>query len=292
MYLRKHLGNAFLRSVEQVGSERMLKMGFSTKDSSYFLFIELFGKGNLVVTDPSLKILNAAHQQKWADREIKKGLVYSFPKRSHDFSLSFEEFSSVLSDKEIVLSLAKDLGLGGVYAEEICLLSGADKKSTKVSDAQKKKLYSAFQKLLDKKIDARVVYDKEKIKDIQPFALETFAEYEQKKVKSFSAGFDVFFQEEYAEPEEFVSKHQQQIDKTQGIISQQEKQIASLEKKAVEMNKKGELLYEHYQEVDEILKEIKKARATLSFDEISLRVKGHKIIKRVDGKNKKVIIDL
>ena len=60
--LRKHLRSLFIKSIEQVGVERVLKIAFSgvdetNKDFSYNLFIELYAKGNLILTDDNLKIL-------------------------------------------------------------------------------------------------------------------------------------------------------------------------------------------------------------------------------------------
>ena len=82
------------------------------------------------------------------------------------------------------------------------------------------------------------------------------------------------------------------IDKTKNVIDQQQKQIDDLEKKAAENNKKGELIYENYQMIESILKEINKAREKYSFDEIKEKLKGHKVVKDVDGKNKRIVIEL
>ena len=82
------------------------------------------------------------------------------------------------------------------------------------------------------------------------------------------------------------------IDKTEKIVRQQRKQVEELERKAEENNKKGELIYENYKLVEEVLKEINNAREKYSFDEINKKLKGHKIVKSVDGKDKKIIIEL
>ena len=109
-------------------------------------------------------------------------------------------------------------------------------------------------------------------------------------ISFFNNAFDYFFKEEFGE--EFVSRHQANIDKALKIIKQQEKQTNELEKKAGENNRKGELIYEKYQEVDGILKEINKAREKYSFKEIKEKLKGHKIVKEVDEKNKKIAVEL
>ncbi len=292
MFMRKHLDGARVREITQIGSERITKLVFERKETKLNLYIELFGKGNIIATDEKNIIINALQQQKWADREIKKGNEYLYPRKDYDFfKITEKEFKQLLkSDKELVYKLAKDIGLGGVYAEEICSLSGVDKNKKKVSDGEVSKVFKTFKKMIKEKINARVVYKNEKIKDILPFGIS--GNLEEKAFDSFNAAFDYFFTEEYSDKEEFKSKHQSMIDKTEKIVKQQRKQVEGLEKKAEENNKKGELIYENYKLVEEVLKEINNAREKYSFDEIKKKLKGHKIVKSVDGKDKKIVIEI
>lgn len=294
MFLRKKLNNARLREIIQEGSERMTRLVFETKEGTFNLYVELFGKGNIILTDKENKIINALQQQKWTDRTIMKDEIYKFPKKDFNlFNIKEKDFNKILEpDKEVVLKLAKDIGLGGIYAEEICIRAGIDKKNKKLNDKEKESILKEFKKIINSKIGAVIYYKKDNIKDIVPFEISTYKELEKKEFDSFNAAFDEFFVKELATKTEFQSKHQSEINKTAKIVEQQKAQIKSLEKKAEDNNKKGEIIYEKYQLVDEILKEINKARKTLSFDEIKKKLKDHKIIKDVDGKNKKVSVEL
>ena len=129
MFLRKHLDNARLREISQISSERIAKLIFEKKETKLNIYIELFGKGNIIVTDKNNIIINALQQQKWADREIKKGVEYKYPKKDYNFfEITEKEFKSLLnSEKELVYKLAKGIGLGGTYAEAVCKLSDIDK---------------------------------------------------------------------------------------------------------------------------------------------------------------------
>ena len=69
-------------------------------------------------------------------------------------------------------------------------------------------------------------------------------------------------------------------------------QIKETEISAEEESKKAELIYNNYQLVNEILSEIKKARDKYSWSEIKEKLKGHKIIKEVDAKEKKIVVEL
>ena len=288
MFLRKNLENRRLRGIRQEGSERILVLEF---DDNY-LYVELFGKGNVVITDKSNKILNALFQQKWKDRIIKKDEEYRFPKKGFDlFKIGKEEFISLLkSDNELVMKLAKDIGLGGVYSEEICLISKVDKKKKRLEDNEIMEIWKAFKSIREGKIEAYAVYKDEIIKQVIPRDLKVYEGMRKEKIKSISSGYDIFFKEEFKE--EFVSKHQSNIDKALKIIKQQEKGIKEMEDKAEEDNRKGEIIYEKYQLIDEILKEVNKAREKYSFKEIKEKLKGHKVVKDVDEKDKKIVVEI
>lgn len=113
-YLRKFLINSRIKSIEQVDYERIIKLVLETKDSNYELFAELFGKGNIILTKDN-KIITVAEEQIWADRALKSGEVYTYPKKTDTktifekqkekgFSVSMEdldeEFSKLIKTKK------------------------------------------------------------------------------------------------------------------------------------------------------------------------------------------------
>ena len=76
------------------------------------------------------------------------------------------------------------------------------------------------------------------------------------------------------------------------IIRQQEAMIKGMEKAIDENQKKGELIYEHYTELESILKELNKAKEKYSWKEIKEKLKVHDVIKDLDEKDKKIVVDL
>ncbi|MBS3106878.1 NFACT family protein [Candidatus Woesearchaeota archaeon] len=292
MFLRRHFENARLLELQQVNSERIVKLTFDTKEGELHLYTELFGQGNLVISKDGM-IINALQQKTWADREIKKGKEYVFPKKGFNaFTLDEKAFTKALdSDKDLVLRLAKEIGLGGTYAEEICLLADVDKKSKNLSSLELKKLFAAYEKILGRKLEPQVVETAGKVVDAIPFPLLSFKDKDLRPCQSFNEAMDILYQEGVG-AEAFVSKHQAEIERIQSIISGQEKNVESLLAEAEQEHKKGGLIYEQYALISDILKQVNAARKTLSFDEMKKKLKGHKIVKEIDGKEKKVTIDL
>ena len=60
--LRKHLKNLLIKNIEQIGAERVCKITIAgvdieNKKFTFYLFVELYAKGNIVFTDSDLRIL-------------------------------------------------------------------------------------------------------------------------------------------------------------------------------------------------------------------------------------------
>ena len=57
MKLRKHINNKRLESVAQLGVDRVVDLTFGAGDAAYHLILELYDRGNMVLTDHEYKIL-------------------------------------------------------------------------------------------------------------------------------------------------------------------------------------------------------------------------------------------
>lgn len=58
MKLRKHLKNKRLESMKQLGVDRIVDFQFGTGEAAYHVILELYDRGNILLTDCDLKILN------------------------------------------------------------------------------------------------------------------------------------------------------------------------------------------------------------------------------------------
>src|SRR3989338_7580165 len=90
LYLRKKLLGARIRKLEQKGFERIVEIEIEKQEGKLSLFIELFGKGNIILVKDN-KILSAVEQQKWADRSVMPGNDYIFPNKPINFLKMDEE---------------------------------------------------------------------------------------------------------------------------------------------------------------------------------------------------------
>jgi len=292
MYLRKKLTNSRLRKISQIGFERIIELQFETKEETLSLICELFSKGNIILAKDNI-ILSAAENQEWSDRIIAPKKEYSHPKKEYNLlTLTEQDLINLLkkTDKEsIIKTIAIDLGLGGSYSEEVCLIANID-KNQKPSLSDPKKIFSSLNKLLSKEISPRNIYEKNILKDIVPFEMKLYQNLKQEQAPSFNKAIESYFSNEIIIKEE--SKHEKQFEKIENIISQQNKHIQELVILEQENKLKAEALYHHYQLVSKILAELKEISRKHNWKEIQDKLKNHKLIKQVNPKDKTIVLRL
>lgn len=301
LYLRRKLKNARLRELNQLGFERIVEFIFETKEAKFRLVIELFSKGNIILCDENNTILSVMQQQEWKDRSLKPKQLYIYPEKEFNFlTISEDDIKGLLhsSDKEsVVKSLAIQLGLGGTYAEELCILAKIDKnlKPAQLSDKEISSLHSAIAALRDKEISPAIYSSVEgQLKDIVPFELNFYKNLKSTKAESFNAALDTILTTKIEKKDlDSAEKHaKSKLDKIDEMIRQQTFRIEGLEKSEADNQRKGELIYENYPLIEKAIEAIKEHRKTMSWKELKEKFKGHKIIKDVDTKTGEVTLEL
>jgi predicted ribosome quality control (RQC) complex YloA/Tae2 family protein len=306
-YLRKKLSNSVLKEVRQIGSERIAELFFETKEKKMKIVVELFGTGNIILVDDKNIIMSPMITQQFKEREIASGKEYSYPKREHNlFEIKEDQFRRMLKDSHqeyLVKALASDLGIGGIYSEEICIISKIEKSRAPGSLSEKEagKVFAALKDVLSRAPEPQVVKKGEEIIDIVPFALEIYKkakeegkDIEIQKIETYNKAFDAILTEhtvvkEKAETEKVRSK---ELERIKNSIAVQEKNVIKQHKDAEENQKKGEAIYENYLMIKDILDSITTARKKYSFSEIKEKLKGHKTVKEINEKEGKVIIEI
>ncbi len=283
MQLRKYLDNAVINQIYQKYSERVVVFEVEKKEK-YLMIVELFSKGNLVLTNDKYQIITAWERQAWKDRTIAPGEKYLFPSQGVNWkTISGKELENILhrsEKKNLATSLAMEIGLGGVSAEEVCKKAGADKNSLP-REGNAKEILRAIRMIagLAEK-PAGFIYDEE----ITPFPLE--GQRAAGKTASFNEAIDTL------NPFPKPSPYGQEIKAVERMIREQEESLGNLQQR-VEMNKKkGELIYENYTPLQRLLAIVAEMRKTKSWGEIADELKKERKIKKVDLKEKKLVIDL
>ena len=295
--LRRHLENARLISISQLGFERILELGFETRHGIFRLIVECFSKGNIILTDSIGKIISAAEYQHWSTREIKKGHLYKPPEIKYDLTKIDDKgvmaALSASNKESLVKFLAVDLGLGGTYSEELCLLAGIYKQKApkELAAPEAKRLLAGINELLEKKSQPLAVFDDGILLDVVPFRLQIYKEYREMPFETFNEAIDFAVRQD-ASMSEAETRHSREIKEFMRIIREQEENIKYFEEEIRENTWKGELLYNKYSQVDAMLKELRKLREAHSWQEIRQKLKGSRIVKEINEKEGKVMVDI
>ncbi len=271
MFLRKRLKNGIIEEISQEGVERILKLKITVMEETlvnYYLYFELFAKGNIILCDGKNNIVGLSERQIWKDRDVRTNSIYVSPK----VELSYRDItvnnlvSEVKKNGSLVKALASSLGLGGIYAEEVCLRAGIDKNLSEINEDDATNILNRLDNILDSKIFPKIVYHsgegdvgKGDILMVTPIELEIFKDNESKSCESISACFEEVLSVSRKEVKEDkkLSKYNEKINQLKNRVEEQELQIEEMGGKIVENQNKGNLLYENYQYVKEIIDGVK-----------------------------------
>ena len=295
MLLRKYLDSHFLYDITQLDPERIVKLSFKAKESVKHLYMEFFGAGNAILCDEHNVIINALEHHEFRERVVKPKLKYVYPVMSYNmFDLDKGQLQELLENSKkdtLVISLATELGLGGLYSEEICILSAIDKNKNPKDIGQKdiQSVLESIKKIINKKIDANAILDNGNVADFAPFELKFYEGRELKKFETFNSAVRHFYLQ-FREVKE--TEFDRKLKSLQRIIEEQNSTIEELKKQEKESREKGELIYHKYSIIKDILDELAKASKKYSWKEIKEKLKWHKIIKEVNDKDRKVVVEI
>jgi predicted ribosome quality control (RQC) complex YloA/Tae2 family protein len=294
-FLRKHLDSYFLAEISQLKPERILKLIFKTGEQKKHLYIELIGKGNAILCDDKDIILNALEQHDFRQRSIRPKLKYSYPMMGYNlFDLKEADLRELLKNSgkdSLVICLATELGLGGTYSEEICLLAGVDKNQNpkNAGEKQANSILASIREVINHDIEAKGVFEDGDVIDFIPFDLKFYSGRKKQEFGSFNDAI-AYFYSQFREAKE--TEQEKRIKSLNRIIGQQQKTIEELRKEEHEARQNAEAIYHNYQLIKEILDELNKASKKYSWKEIKARLKGHNMIKDINEKERKIAVEI
>ena len=276
MMLRHYLRDSWLDSIDQYEFERIVVLGFRTKTGLLRLAVELFGDGNLILINPEDVIIQAMSFKRMRDRNILRGEKFQFPPATGKnpliiSKLDLQAVFEASGDVEVVRVLARSVGLGGTYAEEVLLRSGVEKFTlckilvpTDVAGVFDV-LRSLFSSLFEGKFDPRIIIDSTNdgeagYLDVTPFALCRNEGYMFRVFGTFSEALDEFFLKvktvEKALASVEVDQLQSEQKRLKRMIADQEAALAGEIAKSERDKTVGNVIYAHFNEFEAFLSKL------------------------------------
>ncbi len=305
MGLRKHLSSQRIERIEQHGFDRVLKIHTAEKK----LIAELFGQGNIVLADKGTDdIIDVMQAQEWSDRALYRGETYKPPEQDLDpRTMTFPAFKGLMGSRQIVKVLAADIGLGGVYAEEVLARTNVakDSRSEALKDPKLHDTFEAMNELLKQvsegDLEPRIYYDDDPV-DVSPVAMVQYSDNDMDAYDSFSRALDTYFTErqkaEYRRQKR--EAYRTKKEKLQRQKKQQEEMLDGMKASIEEKKELGDLIYKHYGTLEELIETLRKARKKYSEDEIRERLESEKasgvreaqIVEDINLAEGQVVVDL
>ncbi|MFC7187056.1 ribosome rescue protein RqcH [Halorubrum yunnanense] len=307
--LRNRMSGADFAGVEQYEFDRILTFEFEREDENTTLVAELFGQGNVATLDETGEVVGSLQTVRLKSRTVAPGSQYEYPaSRLNPLDVSLGGFKRHMreSDSDVVRTLATQLNLGGLYAEEVCTRADVEKETPidEATDDQLRALHEALERIGDRlrsgDIDPRV-YEEEldggdggedgsdadsdsdrdpRVVDVTPFPLSEHEGLPSVGFDSFNAAVDEYFYrlegedtdagEAPADASPSRPEFEEEIAKQERIIEQQRGAIEGFEEQAEAERERAELLYANYDLVDEVLSTVREARENeVPWDEIA-----------------------
>jgi len=298
--LRNRMSGADFAGVSQYEFDRILTFEFEREDENTTLVAELFGQGNIAALDETGEVVGSLSTVRLKSRTVAPGAQYEYPaSRLNPLDVSLGGFERHMreSDSDVVRTLATQLNLGGLYAEEVCTRAGVEKETAidEATDDQLRALHDALKRIGEQlrsgDIDPRVYEetlddDSEgsadrdpRVVDVTPFPLSEHEGLPSVGFDSFNAAVDEYFYrlgsegdtegEAPADASPSRPDFEEEIAKQERIIEQQRGAIEGFEEQAERERERAELLYANYDLVDEVLSTVRGARGEeVPWDEI------------------------
>jgi predicted ribosome quality control (RQC) complex YloA/Tae2 family protein len=302
MLLRKHLKNATVREVRQHNFDRILEIDIQ-KEHDFTLVVELFSQGNIILLDEENQIILPLKHRHLKGRKITSKEKYQYPEERgiHPLDVELNDLEELFrnSDSDIIRTLARS-GLGGMYSEEIILRSGVDKNlpAKDLSEEKIETIYHGMEELFkplktfkfqpqiarepiiedvngENNRTTEVPTAKVGKEDVLPLDILTYKDFEKEFFDTFNQAADEFYSRKVGADIKKVQEDvwAKEVGKYEKRLRIQEETLEGFRKTVVDSKKKGDLLYAHYSEVQNILEIIHNAREKFSWKEIGSKLK-------------------
>jgi predicted ribosome quality control (RQC) complex YloA/Tae2 family protein len=287
--LKKYLFNQRVEKIEQNGLDRLLIFSFPT----HYLIIELFAKGNLILTDKNWKIIKAMKKEEWKDRKLEIGEKYKNPssKGHNPLIVPAKKFiEEFLENKKTCFGACVDLlNISPTILEKNFLELGFDKQKNAIDFSEKdaKKLFEKIKTEYSQK-SGKISLLKDTIysTDLKIPVENTF--------ETINSALNELLVKKISQEKTPSKKNIKKQDNFEQVLIEKKQQIKELEKQEKIYKKIGEEIYLKYSLITDTINAIKRGEEKgLHADKIKEKINNiQTIIEKIDLKNKKVEINI
>jgi len=298
MTLRKHIANGVVREVRQISFDRIVEMRLENRGEEYRLVFELFGEGNILLLNKEGRIIAVMRPRRFRHRDLVARELYTPPPAREDpFNLTAERLKELASSyKSVVKALAVPLGLGGLYAEEVCSRAGVSKGSPAPSVEEAERIKGVLKSLREEALEpgGLIIYQNSTPVDVVPVRLKLYTGMRSKEFQSFHQALDEFFtslaMDEAARRGE--ETFEAGLRKLCRKLREQARAMKGFRAEAESSRRAGDAIYASLEKVQRLLQSLLKARKELSPQELEERLSKIPWVKRYEPGENTIVVDL
>ncbi|KYK21634.1 hypothetical protein AYK24_08890, partial [Thermoplasmatales archaeon SG8-52-4] len=221
------------------------------------------------------------------------------PVQTNPFHLTKEKFIELLTESkaDLVRTLAVNVNLSGIIAEEICKIAGVD-KSLNIKDINQDEIDRIFNSLTvflkvfeNYKFDPVFVKKNDQIIDILPFEFKSYEKTIFEKTKSFTKGLGNLIDVKKPEITK-ISEIEKKISKLDRQLQQQQDTIIKLNKEIEQKKFEGDLIYLNYQSLEGVLTEISEILEIKNKESKISEINKNEIVKEFNPTENLLIVSL
>ncbi len=255
MLLRKQLSNGIIACVKQHDFERIIEIEVGAGEMMRKLILELFSKGNIIICNDKEIITALYRKEEWKSRVIRKGIKYEYPPAKISPFDAKPEHLGLNSKNTIMAGVLSQVSLGPKYLEEAFARVGINPAmKVELSDNEKQCLHQAILEVCSE--GTFIMYLKDGAPtDYAVCNLSKYKNYEHKIFDSAAELIDAFYS-----PAETSASDETSEKKDEIIAHQFAERLNALKFEAQLSRAKGDCIYEHFSEIEELVEEIRALR--------------------------------
>ncbi|XP_060068947.1 ribosome quality control complex subunit NEMF-like [Ylistrum balloti] len=307
MKLRKHIKGRRLESVTQLGVDRIVDLQFGSSDAAYHVILELYDRGNVVLTDYDYTILNILRPRTDQSQDVRFAVREKYPivsTKTHEVPTDEKLMELLTAAKEgdsLKKVLVSNLDYGPAIVEHSLLVAGIPEyakigKHFSVNDdmgqlhiavEEAEMLFDFLQSepckgVIVQKKEKRVTVkegDNQDLLTYEEFHPMLFKQYEHKPVcelANFNKAVDEFFSKLESQKLDMKSLQQEKaaLKKLDNVKKDHEKRIDNLQREQETDISKGQLIEMNLELVDKAITIVRSAIANqIDWAEINNLVK-------------------
>ncbi|XP_033356779.1 nuclear export mediator factor NEMF homolog isoform X1 [Bombus vosnesenskii] len=292
MKMRKHLKNKRLESLTQIGVDRMIDLQFGSGEAAYHVILELYDRGNIVLTDHEMTILNILRPHTEGDK-IRFAVKEKYPMdRAHQNTMPpieniqqhlqsakageslkkllnpLVEFGASVIDHVLLkhgFTLGCKIGKDFNVAEHMPKLILALEYANEMMDFARKNVSKGY--IIQKKESKPTADGKEDFMytniEFHPFLFEQYTDYPYKEFDSFDVAVDEYFSTMEGQKLDLKALQQERdaLKKLENVKKDHDQRLINLEKTQELDKQKAELISRNQTLVDNAILAIQSALA-------------------------------